>query len=84
MVTTIGVYYFYKLIKNLFNERLAFFSAFILCISVWFGFGRKMMPDTFSVALVIIGIYYGYRYLAEAKPVSLIGFFYVLYFRYIM
>ena len=75
VVTTIGVYYFYKLIKSLFNERLAFFSAFILCISVWFGFGRKMMPDTFSVALVIIGTYFGYRYLVEAKLGSLIGFF---------
>lgn len=66
VVTTIGVYFFYKLIKDLCTERVAFFSAFILCVSVWFGFGRKSMPDTFSVALVIIGIYYGYMYLKAA------------------
>jgi hypothetical protein len=66
LVTSVGVFYFYKLVKETLSNKVAFFSAFLLSTSVWFGFGRKIMPDTFSVALVIIGIYYGYRYLKES------------------
>ncbi|PCJ63921.1 MAG: hypothetical protein COA58_14920 [Bacteroidetes bacterium] len=75
LITSVGIFYFYKLIKETVGLRVAFFSAFLLSTSVWFGFGRKIMPDTFSVALVIIGIYFGYMYLKEARFKNLLLFF---------
>ena len=46
-VTTVGVFYFFRLIKGLMTERIAFFSALLLALSVWFGLARKIMPDTY-------------------------------------
>lgn len=74
-VTSIGVFYFYKGLKRVNTERLAFFSSLILAVSVWFGFGRKIMPDTFSVALVVIGLYHAVVYLQEGRIWSLVGYF---------
>lgn len=63
VVTTIGTYYFYKTIKALTYERVAYFATLLLTVSIWFGFSRKIMPDTFSVALMLIGLYHAHRYL---------------------
>jgi hypothetical protein len=65
LITTLGVFYFYKLLQETISERVAFFSAFVLNVSVWFGFARKIMPDTFSVALLFIGLYFGFRFLRD-------------------
>lgn len=75
LVSSIGIYYFYKLVKHFFSEKLAFYSALILLCSIWFAFSRKSMPDTFCTALVIIGIYNGFFYFYNAKLKNLIAFF---------
>jgi 4-amino-4-deoxy-L-arabinose transferase-like glycosyltransferase len=75
VVSSIGVFYFYKLIREIFNERVAFSAAFILSTSIWFGFARKIMPDTFSVALMIISLYYAWDYLTNGRRFSLVLFF---------
>lgn len=67
IVSSIGIFYFYKLIKLKFDERLSFFSAYLLLISDWFIYSRKGMPDTFSTALVIMGLYYVFRYFENFK-----------------
>lgn len=72
LVTSFGVYFFYKLIKKFFDEELAFFSAIILLFSLWFAFARKIMPDTGSFSLMIIAIYYGSNYFEEGKFKNLI------------
>ncbi len=46
---------------------LAFFSTLVLLSSIWFDYSRKIMPDTFSVALVLIGIFYGLEFLYTEK-----------------
>lgn len=74
-VSSIGIFYFYKLIKNIFNQTVAFNSTIILLVSIWFAFSRKIMPDTFSVALVIIGLYYAYYFLKNGTKISLLAFF---------
>ena len=74
-VTSIGVFYFAKLIKSLFGNRTALFSAIVLSASIWFAFARKTMPDTFSVAFVIIGLYWAYEYLRLGGWRRLILFF---------
>lgn len=75
IVSSVGVYYFFLLIKELFDKKTASYAAIILTVSVWFDFSRKSMPDTFSIALVLIGFYYGYRYLKNGFTWRLALFF---------
>ena len=70
-VTSIGIYFFYLLLRKWLDERTAFFSTLVLLSSIWFNYARKIMPDTFSMALVFIGLYAGIRYLEEGKWVHL-------------
>lgn len=65
--TCLGILAFSSIIKLLFNEKTAFYSGMFLLFSVWFTFGRKIMPDTLSLSLVIIGIWAGLHYLASKK-----------------
>jgi hypothetical protein len=74
-VSSFGLYFFYKLIKNLFDKQTAFNATIVLTVSIWFAFSRKIMPDTFSVSLVIIGLYYAYGFLKTGFKSSLILFF---------
>jgi hypothetical protein len=74
-VSSLGLYYFYKLAEKLFNKRMAFNSTMVLATSIWFTFSRKIMPDTFSVSLVIIGLFFAYNYLENSKKSNLIPFF---------
>ena len=75
IVSSIGLYYFFKLLRNLFNQQVAFNSTIVLSVSIWFAFSRKIMPDTFSVALVIIGLYFAYKFLKTGYKSGLLFFF---------
>jgi len=74
-VSSFGLYYFYKLLKNLINQQTAFNATIILGVSIWFAYSRKIMPDTFSVSLVIIGLYHAYIYLKDGLKRKLVYFF---------
>ena len=63
LVSSLGVWFFYRLLKKYFAERMAFCSSFLLLVSLWFSYSRKIMPDTFSMSLIIMGLYYGTNYL---------------------
>lgn len=67
IISSIAVWYFFLLVKKYWNEKMALYSVIILQSSLWFLYMRKMMPDTFSASLVIIGVYYGCKYLNETK-----------------
>ncbi|GAB4290601.1 MAG: hypothetical protein Kow0068_16030 [Marinilabiliales bacterium] len=73
--SSIGIFYYYKIIKKYFCEKLAFYSSFILIFSLWFAFSRKIMPDTFSFSLSLIGLYYGSNYLETKKIIHLFYYF---------
>ena len=75
VVSSIGIYFFYKLISKLANSKIAFNASIVLLSSIWFAFSRKIMPDTFSISLVIIGMYYGYKYLMSGGWSRLLLFF---------
>jgi 4-amino-4-deoxy-L-arabinose transferase-like glycosyltransferase len=75
LVSSAGVFYFYKLIKRFFTATMAFNASLILLCSLWFSFSRKAMPDTFCISLVLIGMYYGLLYLYEKRFVQLLLFF---------
>ncbi len=70
IISTIGIWFFYEIIRKYLNKNHAFASAMLLLGSIWFVYSRKIMPDTFAVSLVFIGIYYGLKYFYE-KPAIL-------------
>lgn len=65
LVTSCGLWFFYQLIARNFDRKLAFTSCVLLSISLWFTFGRKIMPDTMAVSLVLGALYFAFRYLNE-------------------
>ena len=75
IVSTAGIYHFFLLVKELFTKKIAAYATLILTVSVWFDFSRKIMPDTFSVALVLIAFYHGFRYLKNGNWGRLALFF---------
>ena len=75
IISSLGVFYFQKIIQILFDKKVAFNATLILLASIWFAFSRKIMPDTFSVSLVIIGLYYGIGYLRFGGWYRLLPFF---------
>lgn len=76
IVSSIGLWYFYLLIKKYFTVPIAFNATIILAVSIWFQFSRKIMPDTFSVSFIIAGIYYASHYLdAHQKKHVLLALF---------
>lgn len=66
LVSSVGIWFFYKLVERYFNRKTALYAGIILLASIWFQFSRKIMPDTFSMSLVIASIYFGTNYL-EAR-----------------
>ena len=63
IVTSTGIYFFYKLIKDRLSDKTAYYATVFLLGSIWFIYSRKMMPDTFSMSLAFIGLYFGNQYL---------------------
>ena len=78
VVCSIATWLFFKLCKRWWNERTAWYATVIFLASLWFAFSRKSMPDTFSVALVIIGIYWFQRYIDSMKWWTIVlGFLFI-------
>ena len=83
IVSSIGIFYFYKLVRRYFSEVLSFNATLILLVSIWFQFSRKVMPDTFALSFIIISLYYGIQYLlATAKRNNHLHL--VLYFIFVL
>jgi len=57
-----GAQSYYLIVKNRFSGQTALYAMVVLLCSSWFTFSRKIMPDTFSVSLVLIGIRYAFDY----------------------
>jgi hypothetical protein len=64
-ISSLGIYYFYLLLRKCLNQEVAWFSTLCLLASTWFVFSRKFMPDTFCMATMFIGLYYGYLFLEK-------------------
>jgi hypothetical protein len=73
IISSFGLFFFYKLIRLAnFQERIAFISTILLASSIWFMFSRKMMPDTYCISIIFMGLYYGIRYLKEKKAYQIL------------
>ncbi len=75
LISTWGVWSLYQFLLRTFSQRIAQNTSAILLFSVWFSFSRKVMPDTFSIALVLIGIRQAQLYLHSVKLRHLVFMF---------
>lgn len=73
--SSVGTFFFYKLIRRYYDEPSAFIAAMFLLISFWFSYSRKIIPDVFAASLCLIALYYCFRFLDEGKPLDLLWFF---------
>jgi len=71
IISSLGTYAFFLLVKKIFNDRVAFFSTLVFLASIWFSFSRKIMPDTFSVSLMLIGLLFSLLYLEKGGWLNL-------------
>lgn len=67
VVSSFGTLYFYKLLKLKWDEKVSFYSAFLFLTSMWFMYARKVMPEPFATSLVIMSLYFAFRYFKDAK-----------------
>ncbi len=74
IISSVGIFFFYRIIKKFFTRDIAFNAAFVLLVSGWFGFSRKIMPDTIGVSLVLIALYYGLAFLYDKKKWCIVLF----------
>ncbi len=70
LVSSLGLFFFSKLLAKYFEKQIAFNATLILMFSLWFMYSRKIMPDTFSVSLLIMGIYFGSNYLDAGQKIK--------------
>lgn len=56
IVSSLGSWSFYRLSRRFFGNQTAFAATILLLSSLWFTYSRKIMPDTFSVSLVMMGL----------------------------
>ena len=54
IVSSIGVYFFYRIVKTIQSQKIALTASLILSCSMWFSYSRKIMPDTFSTSIMLI------------------------------
>ena len=80
IVSSLGCFFFYKIIFNFFKKEAAFPAALVLLSSLWFSHSRKFMPDIFSTSLVIIAVYFGLSFLYKKKNRHLIIYFILIGF----
>lgn len=80
LVSCASLWYFYQIIKRVSSEPIAFFSTLFLGTSIFFKYSRKTMPDTFSLGLVIIGVYFAMRFLENKQNRHLILSFLLITF----
>ena len=70
-ISSLGIFYFYKIIYTHFNKKLAFNSALLVLFSIWFAYSRKIIPDIFGASLGFISIYYALNFFYKSKKNTL-------------
>ena len=73
--SSLGIFYFYKIIRKYFGEFSAFNATIIILVSLWFSYSRKNIPDAFAVSLCIISLYFALRYFENNKLWDLLFYF---------
>jgi len=74
IISSIGLYFFYLILIAYFERKLAFTATIVLASSIWLVYSRMIIPDTFSISLVLIGSHYGLRFFREGRYSDLIWY----------
>lgn len=69
ILSTFGAWAFHALLLRRYGAWVAFNASFVLLWSSWFIYGRKAMPDTFSIALVLLALFFVDHALHRRAPV---------------
>lgn len=72
IISSLGILFFSKIISKYFEHRIVLTSTLCLLASIWFAFSRKMMPDTFCVSLMFMGVFFGTEYIDKGKFLNII------------
>jgi 4-amino-4-deoxy-L-arabinose transferase-like glycosyltransferase len=56
VLSSLAIAAFHRLIARHLGQRTALHAAWVLLVSLWFMYGRKMMPDLVALSLVMMGI----------------------------
>lgn len=75
LVSSLGIWFFYRLLSNYFSQPIAYWSSLLLLVSLWFSFSRKTMADTFCVSVFFIALYYGFLYIKEGGAKNALLYF---------
>lgn len=68
----IAMHLFYKILRALFNHKIAFFTCLFMLSALPCVYARASMPDVFALSLSLYGIYFIYRYFVSKKNLLLI------------
>ncbi len=79
IVSSLGIWFFFRILRRYFSKETAFNASIILLSSIWFAYSRKIMPDTFAVSLVFMGFFYACRYFEDEQKKWLNLSFYALF-----
>jgi len=74
LFTSLGMYFFSRLLSKLFNQKTALYASLAMIFSIFFSYSRKMMPDTFSVSLALMALHAAHQYLKENQSRALLWF----------
>lgn len=72
IISSLGAWFFYLLTTRHFGAKIAFRATLVFLFSIWLSYSRKIMPDTFAVSLVIIGMYYFSNFIKKSTYFHLI------------
>ena len=67
LLSSFGLHFFFKLCRKYFDAHIAFNATLVLLFSIWYTYSRKIMPDTFSMSLVLFGLWHGLHYLENYR-----------------
>lgn len=74
IVSSLGLYFFFLLVRRFYTDRVAFYATLILTTSLWLIFSRKTMQDTFAVSLMLMGLYCVFRFFDAGRVWAWLGY----------
>lgn len=74
IVSSLGLYFFFLLVRRFFTERVGFFATLILTTSLWLIFSRKTMQDTMAVSFLFMALHFCFNYFSRGGWKNLAGY----------
>lgn len=74
MVSSLGLYFFFLLVRRFFTERIAYYGTLVLTTSLWLIFSRKTMQDTMAVSFMLMALQLNFNYFRDGRWLTLAGY----------